>query len=95
MGIQHDVEDGLEKYEFSKIDGQPNDEDLSRLIKECTNAAASILTRNGGGEHGHIGMIIDEADYISFSHNAERFLTPTNPGPYPINVDADAAIHKR
>jgi hypothetical protein len=44
MGIRHDVEDGLEKYEFSKIDGQPNDEDLSHLIKESTNAATSVLT---------------------------------------------------
>jgi hypothetical protein len=40
-------------------------------------------------------MIIDEADYIRFSHNAERFLTLANPGPYPINVDADAAIRER
>ncbi len=25
MGIRHDVEQGLEKYEITKIDGQPTD----------------------------------------------------------------------
>ena len=83
MGIRHDVEEGLEKFEFTKIDGQPTDEDLSRLIKECTNAAASVLTGNGGREHGHVGMVIDDAEYITFSRNGNSFIPLTNPGPYP------------
>jgi hypothetical protein len=40
-------------------------------------------------------MIIPEAKYITFSHNAERFVEPTNPGPYPANVDQDAVVHER
>ncbi|KAL7502428.1 hypothetical protein ACHAXN_000391 [Cyclotella atomus] len=40
-------------------------------------------------------MIIAEADYIQFSHNAERFVTPTNPGAYPANVDPDAIVCER
>jgi hypothetical protein len=36
MGIRHDVEQGLEKYEITKIDGQPTDEDLNLLMKELT-----------------------------------------------------------
>ena len=83
MGIRHDVEQGLEKYEITKIDGQPTDEDLNLLIKELTNAAGSVATRNGGGEHGHVGMVIDEAEYITFSRSGTRFVVPTNPGPYP------------
>ncbi len=50
MGIRHDVEQGLKKYEIMKIDGQPKDEDLNLLTKELTNAAGSITTQNGGGE---------------------------------------------
>jgi hypothetical protein len=61
MGIRHDVEQGLEKYEITKIDGQPMNEDLNLLIKELTNAAGSVATQNRGGEHGHVGMVIDEA----------------------------------
>jgi hypothetical protein len=65
MGIRHDVKPGLEKYKITKIDGQPTDGDLNLLTKELTNAAGSIATENGGGEHGHVGMVIDEAEYIT------------------------------
>jgi hypothetical protein len=95
MGIKQDTEDSLKDFEFTKIDGQPTDEDLNQLTKECTNAASSISTTNGGGQHGHAGMVIPEADYITFSYNAERFVAPTNPGPYPQIVDADAVIRER
>ena len=95
MGIRHDVEEGLKKYEITKIDGQPTDEDLNLLTKELTNAAGSVATQNGGGEHGHIGMVVEEAKYITFSRNAERFLVPINPGPYPTTVDPDKIIRER
>ncbi len=51
MGIRHNVEEGLEKYEIMKINGQPMDEDLNLLAKELTNAAGSIATQNGGYWH--------------------------------------------
>jgi hypothetical protein len=95
MGIHHDVEEGLEKYEITKIDGQPTDEDLNLLIKELNNAAGSVATQNGGGEHGHIGMVVEEAEYVTFPRNAERFLVPTNPGPYPTSIDPDKIIRER
>ena len=95
MGIRHDVEQGLEKYEITKIDGQPTDEDLNLLIKELTNAAGSVATRNGGGEHGHVGMVIDDAEYITFSRSSTRFVVPTNPAPNPAIVDTDKFIRER
>jgi hypothetical protein len=95
MGIRHDVEQGLEKYEITKIDGQPTDEDLNLLMKELTNAAGSVATLNGGGEHGHVGMVIDEAEYVLFSNGGSKFVVPTNPGPYPANVDTDKVIRER
>jgi hypothetical protein len=92
MGIKQDTEDSLKDFEFTKIDGQPTDEDLNQLTKECINAAASVTTTNGGGRHGHVGMIIDEAEYITFSHNGERFAVPTNPGPFPTTVDENDEV---
>jgi hypothetical protein len=65
------------------------------LTKELTNAAGSVATQNGGGEHGHAGMVVEEAEYITFSRNAERFMVPTNPGPYPTSVDSDKIIRER
>ena len=94
MGIRHDVEQNLDKYKITKIDGQPTDEDLNLLIKELTNAAGSVATTNGGGEHGHVGIIVEEAEYITFSNGGERFVVPTNPGAYPATVDADAVIRE-
>jgi hypothetical protein len=44
MEICHDAEQGLKKYEITKIDGQPKDEDLNLLTKELTNAAGSVAT---------------------------------------------------
>jgi hypothetical protein len=80
---------GSRKYEITNIDGQPTDEDLNLLIKELTNAAGSASTQNGGGEHGHVGMIINDAEYITFSNGGARFVVPMNPGPYPTTVDSD------
>ena len=95
MGIRHDVEEELEKYEITKINGQPMDEDLNLLAKELTNAAGSVETQNGGKEHGHVGMVVEKAKYITFSRNGNKFLAPTNPGPYPPSVDQDKIIRKR
>jgi hypothetical protein len=95
MGIHHDIEQGLEKYKITKIDGQPKDEDLNLLTKELTNAAGSVATQNGGGKHGHIGMVVDNAEYITFSNGGARFPVSTNPGPYPTTIDLDKVIQER
>jgi hypothetical protein len=87
MGIRHAVEEGLEKYEITKIDGQPTDEDLNLLAKELTNAAGSVATQNGGGEHGHFGMAVKDAKYITFSRSGASFQVLTNPGSYPASID--------
>ena len=72
MGIRHDVEEGLEKYEITKIDGQPGDEELNKLTKELTNALGSVATELGGGEHGHVGLIVEDSEYTTFSRGMLR-----------------------
>jgi hypothetical protein len=95
MGIKQDTEDSLNDFVFTKIDGQPTGEDLNQLTKECTNAVSSISTTNVGGQHGHTGMVIPTAEYVSFSQNAERFITLTNPGLYPDIVNPDIVVRER
>ena len=96
MGIHHDVKEGLKKYEITKINGQPmDDEDLNLLAKELTNAAGSIATQNGGGEHGHVGMVVEDAEYITFFRSGARFQVSTNPGPCPASVYPDKIISER
>eukprot|EP00804_Cyclotella_cryptica_P002311 CCRYP_004047-RB/>CCRYP_004047-RB protein AED:0.40 eAED:0.39 QI:0/0/0/1/0/0/2/0/349 len=94
MGIRHDVKEGLEKYGITRIEGQPTDEDLNLLTKELTNAAGSVATQNGGGEHGHVGTVVEQAEYITFSRGNAPFVVPTNPGPYPAVVDPDPIIRE-
>ena len=95
MGLRADIIQGLEKYEITKIEGQPTEEDLTQLTLELSNALGSVATTLGGGEHGHVGMIIDRAEYVTFSRNAEEFLAPTNPGAYPTNPNADAVVREQ
>jgi hypothetical protein len=96
MGIHEDIEDALKKFEITKIEGQPTDEDLSLLRKELSNAAGSIATQNGGREHGHVGLVLENAKYILISNGNAPYLIPTNPGAYPATVDPnDAAVHER
>jgi hypothetical protein len=95
MGIRHDIEQGLKKYEITKIDGQPTDEDLNLLTKELTNAVGSVASQNEGKEHGHVGMVIKEAEYITFSRAGTQFLIPMNPRPYPATADTDKLIRER
>ncbi len=64
------------------------------LTKELTNAADSIASQNGGGKHGHVGMVIKEAEYITFSRARTQFLIPTNPGPYPATLDMDKLVRE-
>ena len=63
--------DSLCDFKFTKIDGQPTDKDLNLLTKELSTVAASIPTTNGGGQHGHMGLILDAAEYIMFLHNGK------------------------
>ena len=95
MGVKQDIETSLKDYFFTKIDGQPTDEDVTNLIRELSEMLASVPTTNGGGSHGHIGMIIDDTEYHAFSTGNVTFVVPTNPGPYPVTVDPDAAIRER
>jgi hypothetical protein len=83
MGIHHDVEEGLEKYETTKIDGQPTDEDLNLLLAtELINAAGSVATQNGGGEHGHIGMVVKKPN-TSPSQEWQQISGPNKPRTIP------------
>eukprot|EP00804_Cyclotella_cryptica_P011218 CCRYP_007736-RA/>CCRYP_007736-RA protein AED:0.38 eAED:0.38 QI:0/-1/0/1/-1/1/1/0/375 len=95
MGYKQDAEEQIEAFQITRIHGQPTDEDIDKLVNELTECAATIPTTNGGGSHGHMGMLIKDAEYPTFSTNGEPFTIPTNPGAYPLNPDNDAIIRER
>ncbi|KAL7490338.1 hypothetical protein ACHAW6_016161, partial [Cyclotella cf. meneghiniana] len=81
-------------YKITKIKGQPTYEDLNLLTKDLTKASGSVTAQNKGGEHGHVGMVVEETKYITFTRNAEKFVVPTNPGPYPTHVNVGPVIQE-
>ena len=89
MGIKQDIEDSLEKFDITKIDGQPTDEDMNQLTRELGAMLATVPTTNGGGDHGHIGMILDDTEYTSFLTGSNPFVVPKNPGPFPTTVSTN------
>eukprot|EP00804_Cyclotella_cryptica_P014213 CCRYP_005640-RA/>CCRYP_005640-RA protein AED:0.45 eAED:0.45 QI:0/-1/0/1/-1/1/1/0/161 len=94
MGIREEIEEVFKTFDFTKIKGQPTDESLNLLVRELTNAAAGIPTTLGGGNHGHLGMIVDEAEYITFSNSGAKFVPPMNPGAYLTTVDKNNAAFR-
>ena len=56
---------------------------------------ASIPTMNGGGSHGHVGMITDNAFYYTFLHDRAPVTILMNPGSYQATVDPNTVVHEQ
>ena len=91
MGRQ-EVEESLRDYFITKIDGQPSKKDLSKLKMELSKGLASIPTQNGGGWHGHIGLIIPDTEYITFSYGNAHYNILPKAVPYPATVATTALV---
>jgi hypothetical protein len=72
MGIRQDIEESLKDFHITKIDGQPTKEDLLKLRQELCEAVASIPTTNGGGMHGHVGMLLEDAEYTALPRDGSN-----------------------
>ncbi len=58
MGIQTKIRDEIRKETVTKIHGQPMSHDLTILEKEIIAILANISTTLGGGNYGHVGIIM-------------------------------------
>jgi hypothetical protein len=67
MDIVQDVYNALKAFEIMKIDGQPTDDDINKLMTQLTAALVTILTGNRGGKLGHIGIAVPETRYVVLS----------------------------
>ncbi len=67
MGILQDVFGTLKAFEIAKIDKQPTDDNINKLTTQSTVALVTILTTNGGGTLGHIGIVVPESRYVALS----------------------------
>ena len=67
MGIRTEIRDEIRKETVTKIHGQPTSHDLTNLEKEIISILANIPTTLGGGNHGHVGVIMNPMDYMTGS----------------------------
>jgi hypothetical protein len=73
---------------------QPTAKEIDRLKKEATAAAIDFESWRGGGNHGHLHLVINPALYNNFTNGAPAFDIPNAPdgnGPH-IGGQASAAL---
>ena len=92
MAIKQDIKESLKKFDITKIDGQLTDKDMNQLTGELRAMIAIVPTTNGGGDHWHIGMILAETKYTTFSTGATPFIVHKNPGPFLTTVRTNKVI---
>jgi hypothetical protein len=66
---------------LTKIHGKPTYESLQQVMTELKANASSVPSTLGGGQYGHLGLLLSPARYIGLAH-AAAWLTPVNPGPF-------------
>ena len=67
---------------LTKIDGEPTYESISKVSHELYTNAATLASPLGGGQHGHIGMVMKPALYATLS--ATPYVDPTAPPLSPV-----------
>ena len=82
--LRTEIQKRVAEHSVLKIVGQPTMQAIDLLEEELIAIAASIATPLGGGDNGHVGMLMENADYMAeFTVAAPGFVVPANPGVYP------------
>ena len=76
--------------ELDRISGKPNADSLIKLKKQLKSNASSISSNLGDGLHGHLGLVINPAEYTLVS--PVPFLNPVHPGVLVIAQGSTAAM---
>lgn len=66
---------------LTKIHGQPTYETLQTLATEIKANAASVPSTLGGGQYGHLGLILSDERYATLATTVP-WVSPPNPGPF-------------
>ena len=69
----------FERAKLTPIRGKPTFKVLHKLRNEIKANAKSFYSNIGGGAHGHLGLVLTDAQYALISHTP--FVYPTHLGP--------------
>jgi hypothetical protein len=70
---------GFQYSSLPKVTGEPTFEDLKVIWRLLNTNAMSVASYEGGGHHGHLGIIMTNEEYFAIAVNV--FPIPNNPGP--------------
>jgi hypothetical protein len=65
----------------TKMHGKPTYESLQTAFTKLKANASSVPSTLGGGQHGHLGLLLSNARYTALP-NSLPWATPGNPGPF-------------
>ena len=83
--LQAETRKAVAEQAVTKVHGQPSNTDIDLLEEELIAIAATVATALGGGNNGHAGMILADAEYAALAPGTP-FIQPANPGIYPDGV---------
>ena len=70
--------------ELTPINGEPTSSSLSLLQKELYANARQIYSTRGGGNHGHLRIMLTDVAYITRTNAI--FIIPVHPGVAPVHA---------
>jgi hypothetical protein len=79
---------------LNKVTGNPSYSDLQALYRQAKANAQSVPCTLGGGNNGHLGLIIDAITYARISP-ASPYIRAIHPGPITTATDTAANIAER
>ena len=90
-----DIEAKFPHKTLTKIEGQPTYADFHQLREELYRNALSAKSPFGGGNHGHLGAVMDGLTY-TIESGGSTWTVPTTGGMFPtFPTNADDATKKR
>ena len=77
------------------VRGEPTYNDLKRIKTELRANASSVESNLGGGNHGHLFLVLSDSEYLQIPGITAPVQLPTYPDPLtiPITTGAVQAIH--
>jgi hypothetical protein len=70
---------GFPHSSLPQVTGEPTFEDLKVIRRLLNTNAMSVASHEGGGRHGHLGIIMTNEEYFAIA--VDVFPVPANPGP--------------
>ena len=75
----------------TRVMDEPTYQDLKRIKTELRANASSVDCELGGGDHGYLGLVLNDADYLNVPGiQGTNFVPPVYPGPLVIPPAANA-----